>query len=123
MKDPAVKIEVQGAICITLAKSAPGDPRVEDQVFACADDKRDTIRANAVEALGYIGSKRAMARLYDSLKNEKNTRVRGAAATGLGWAHQKDAVPALQDAAANDKSMTVKEAAMKALKELGAAAR
>jgi HEAT repeat protein len=118
MKDPAVKIEVQGAVCLALAKTSPADPRVAEQVFRCADDKRDTVRANAVEALGHLASKEAFPRLLDALANDKNTRVRGAAATGLGWTGRKDAIPALEKAVAEDKSLTVRSAASNSIAKI-----
>lgn len=118
--DPRVKIEVQGAIALTLAKTSPGNPEVIATVNRLADDKRDTIRANAIEALGYLFTPESFDRLLLTLKEDKNTRVRGAAAAGLGHTKSPKAVFALQTAAESDKSFTVKDLAMKALKEIGA---
>lgn len=123
LSDPAVKIENVGAICITLAKIAPGDPKVEAALFKEAADKRDTVRANAVEGLGRVGSDKAYAFLPDELKNDKNTRCRAAAATGLGHTKRQEAIPALQAAAAEDKSESVRNAAIQSLKDLGATGR
>ena len=122
LEEPATKIEVQGAIAITLAKTAPRNERVIGELFRLAEEKRDTIRANAMEAIGHLASKRALERLSDALQNDKNTRVRAAAATGLGHTKWKEAIPPLQRAAASDKSRTVTDAAMEALKQLGATA-
>jgi HEAT repeat protein len=123
MKSPSVKIEVQGAICLALAKIAPDEKAVQERIFACADDKRDTIRANAIEAMGYLNTEDAYRRLLETLAGEKNTRVRGAAATGLGWTKRSEAEPALRKAVADDKSLTVRDAAVRALKEIGATAK
>lgn len=118
--DPRVKIEVQGAIALTLAKTSPGNPKVVAMVNHLADDKRDTIRANAIEALGYLFTPESFDRLLRTLQEDKNTRVRGAAAAGLGHTKSPKAVFALQTAADGDKSFTVKDLAMRALKEIGA---
>ena len=118
--DPRVKIEVQGAIALTLAQTSPGNPKVIAIVNKLADDKRDTIRANAIEALGYLFTQDSFDRLLTTLKEDKNTRVRGAAATGLGHTKSPKAIAALQAAADGDKAFTVKDLAMKALKEIGA---
>jgi len=123
LEDPATKIEVQGAIAITLAKTAPTNERVVAELFRLADENRDTIRANAMEAIGYFASKRAFDRLVDALENDENTRVRGAAATGLGHTKWKEAVEPLRRAASGDKSKTVTQAAMRALQELGSTAK
>ena len=118
--DASLKIEVVGALCIALGKLSPSDPNVETALLKAASDRRDTIRANAVEALGYVASEKAMKLLLETLKSEKNARVRAGAATGLGHAGKQEAIPALEDAAANDKAEQVKAAAIKSLRDLGA---
>ena len=114
------KIEITGSVCRAVARSAPKDERVVETLFKLADAVKDTIRANATEALGYIGTDKAMEKLKDALVNDKNTRVRGAAATGMKNSGRKDMVPSLEKALALDKSMTVKDAIQTALKELSA---
>ena len=121
--DPLLKIEIIGSICIALGKIAPKNPKVEEALFREAEEKRDTIRANAVEALGYVGSEKAYQHLVETLRSEKNTRVRAAAATGLGYTKRHDAIPALKAAADGDKSLSVKDAAVKSLHDLGATGR
>jgi HEAT repeat protein len=123
MDDVSVKIEVQGAICLALAKTAPDDKDVQARLFKAADDKRDTIRANAVEALGYVNTEEAWRHLLSTLAGEKNTRVRAAAATGLGWTKRSEAERALRKAVDEDKSLTVRDAAVRALQEIGATAK
>ncbi len=117
------KIEVKAACCIALAKMGPEDERCIDAVMRYSAHKKDTIRANAVEALGYLGSGDALARLLHVLVKDKNTRVRGAAARGLGILKNPEAIPALQKAAADDSSLTVKDEAIWALEQMGATLR
>ena len=115
------KIEVQGAICQALSKCAPTDERVVEAIFRKSHHKKDTIRANAIEALGRLRSDEAYERLVHLLVKDKNTRCRGAAATALGHTGRREAVPHLQTAAREDKAFTVKKCATDALKQLGAA--
>ena len=117
------KIEVKGACCIALAKMGPEDERCIDAVMRHSAHKHDTVRANATEALGHLGSTDALQRLLYLLEKDKNTRVRGAAATGLGILKNPEAIPALQKAAEDDKSLTVKDQAIWALEQMGATLR
>jgi hypothetical protein len=121
LADRKAKIEVQGAICQALSKCAPDDERVVEAIFDKSRHKKDTIRANAIEALGRLRSDAAFDRLVHLLVRDKNTRCRGAAATALGHSGRKEAVPHLQRAAREDGAFTVKDCAARALKELGAA--
>lgn len=115
------KIEVQGACLIALGKcGGTKSKEAADAILPFCSAKQDTVRANALEAYGYTGSKDAVGLLAEHLATEKNTRCRGAAATGLGWTKQKDAIPPLQAAANGDDAQTVRECAMNALKELSA---
>ena len=123
MRDPAVKIEVQGAMCLALAKTSPADARVVEQVHLCADDKRDTVRAYAAEAMGHLAGKESYERLLWFLAEDANTRVRAAAATGLGLTGRKEAVPALQKAIEVDKSLTVRSAASDAITKISSGGR
>jgi HEAT repeat protein len=118
LTSPFTKIEVTGSVSRAVARSAPKDERVVETLFKLADGVKDTIRANAIEALGYLGSDRAMKRLQDALVNDKNTRVRGAAATGMKNSKRKDMIPSLEIALKIDKSMTVRDAIQTALTEL-----
>jgi HEAT repeat protein len=114
------KIEVQGSCLISIGKCGKRDAGARDALLRYCGHKHDTVRANALEALGYLQSSEAVQILVEHLTTDKNTRCRGAAATGLGWTKLKDAVPHLQKAADEDDAFTVRDAAMKALKELGA---
>jgi HEAT repeat protein len=118
LTSPFTKIEVTGSVSRAVARSAPKDERVVETLFKLADGVKDTIRANALEALGYLGTDKAMDKLKDALVNDKNTRVRGAAATGMMNSKRKDMIPALEAALKLDKAMTVRDAIQKALTEL-----
>lgn len=117
----STKIEVQGACLIALGKTGRGDAGAAEALARWAETKADTVRANALEGLGWLATDEAVAKLTDHLKTEKNTRCRGAAATGLGHTLRKDVVPVLEAALAADDAMTVKDCISSALKELGAA--
>jgi HEAT repeat protein len=112
------KIEVMGSVAIAVARSAPADERVVDTLFQLIEHRKDTIRANAMEALGYLGSDRAMNRLVDTLQHDGNTRVRAAAATGLGNSGRKDMIPVLSQAMAGEGALTVKSEIQKAITTL-----
>ena len=86
------------------------------------EDRRDTVRAKAMEALGYVKDERSFALLLDKLQNEKNANVREGAAKGLKHAGRQEAIPALKAAVANEKSQPVRGAAIETLKALGATA-
>jgi HEAT repeat protein len=118
--DPALKIETVGAICITLGKTAPGDEKVAEMLSKEAADRRDTVRASALEALGYVPGDKAFPFLLEPLQHDRNAAARAGAATGLGHAGKQNAIPALQAAASGDKSEPVKAAAIQSLKDLGA---
>ena len=115
------KIEVQGACLIAIGKCGRRDAGAREALLRYCDHKQDTVRANALEALGYLQTSEAVTVLAEHLASDKNTRCRGAAATGLGWTKLKDAVPFLQEAADSDSAFTVRDCAMKAMKLLGAA--
>ena len=117
-KAPSTKIELTGSVSRAVAQTAPKDERVVETLFKLADAVKDTIRANAIEALGYVGTDKAMEKLKTALSEDKNTRVRGAAATGMKNSMRKDMIPFLEQALAADKSMTVKDAIETALKAL-----
>lgn len=117
----STKIEVQGACLIALGKLGKADTGATEALLRYAETKMDTVRANALEGLGYLATDYAIKTLKDHLTADKNTRCRGAAALGLGHTLRKDVVPALEAALAKDESMTVKDCISRALKELGAA--
>ena len=122
ISDSAVKMETRGAICITLGKTAPDDLKVQEVLYQQLEDRRDTVRAKAMEALGYVKDERSFALLLDKLQNEKNANVREGAAKGLKHAGRQEAIPALKAAVANEKSQPVRAAAIETLKALGATA-
>ena len=112
------KIEVQGACLQALSTCGKTDARASDALFRYAAHKHDTVRANALESIGRLGTDAAYALLVERLKSEKNTRCRGAAATGLGRSGRRDAIPLLEKALAEDDAVTVRECATRALAEL-----
>jgi HEAT repeat protein len=116
LTDKTTKIEVMGAAAIAAAKVAPTDERVVETLFSLAEAKKDTIRANAMEAIGHLASDKAVALLAKILAEDKNTRVRGAAAKGLGLTKRPEAIPALERAVAEDKAFTVRDEAMSAIR-------
>jgi len=118
MTNRRTKIEVVFACAISLAKSAPQDEEVVATIFEYSRHQKDTIRAGAVEALGYLRSDDAVARLKDVLVSDKNTRVRCAAAWGMGHTGRTELIPVLRAALEGDNSHTVRTAVLDAVKEL-----
>jgi HEAT repeat protein len=118
MTNPRTKIEIVGACALALGKSAPQDDRVIDVLFQFAQDKKDTIRAYSLEALGFLATDEAIARLADALENDKNTRVRASAAKGMQNSKRIDTIPYLRKAAGTDSALTVKGACMDAIRSL-----
>jgi HEAT repeat protein len=118
LTDKASKIEIMGAAAKAVARTAPTDERVAETLFLLCDHKKDTIRSNALEALGYLGTDKAMARLVDAMKNDKNTRARASAATGIENSKRKDQIPRLREAVEAEKALTVKAAIFQAIKTL-----
>ena len=112
------KIEVIGACALAVAQSAPEDPRVRDVLFEYAGHRKDTIRANCVEALGYLATDEVLERLHEVLLQDSNARVRGAAATGMQHSRRAECIPFLREALAAENSLQVKTACMTALQEL-----
>jgi len=112
------KIEVVSACCLALAKSAPEDEIVIQEIFRHCEEPKDTIRAGAAEALGYLKSDAAVQRLQQLLQVDKNTRVRAAAALGMGHTGRTELIPALRKAIAEDKAHTVRTSALEAIREL-----
>lgn len=118
MTHKSTKMEVMGAAACAVAQAAPQDARVVETLFALSRDRRDTIRANAVEALGYLATDEAMARLVEILTTEKNGRVRQSAARAMGHSKRPDAIPHLEKAIAEDKAFQVRDAALTALNDI-----
>ncbi len=118
LTDKATKIEVMGAAAKAVAQSAPADDRVAETLLGLCENKKDTIRSYALEALGHVATDRAMARLADALVHDKNTRARASAATGFENAKRKDQLPVLRAAVAAEGAMTVKAAIFRAIKTL-----
>lgn len=114
----AAKIEVIGAAAKALAQCAPPGHASLQAIFVFANHKKDTIRANALEALGYLATDEALARLTDALQNDKNGRIRGAAATGMAHSKHKAMIPVLRAALEAESAFQVKNAIMEALDKL-----
>ena len=115
---PGTKIELVSSLARAVAQTAPKDDRVIETIFKLADAVKDTIRANALEALGYLKTDRAVEKLKDSLAHEKNTRCRGAAARGMKNTGRKDLIPVLEAAVAGEKALPVIDEINDALAEL-----
>ena len=111
------KIEVVSSCAIAAAKCAPNDERVIEALFKQSHHRKDTIRSNTLEALGYLASDDAVKRLQEALTEDKLARARAAAATGLGWTYRPDAIPILEASIASKKenSMHVRQAASAAI--------
>ena len=105
------KIKVVGACAIALARCGGDDEEAVKALFKYSRHRKDTIRAYAVESLGYLATDAAVARLTEALQEDKLARVRAAGATGLGQTKRADALPALEKALAEDNSLQVREAA------------
>ncbi|MDJ0521671.1 MAG: HEAT repeat domain-containing protein [Planctomycetota bacterium] len=118
MTHKRTKIEIVRACALALAQSGPDDEDITRILLEYSDHKKDTIRAGATEALGYLKADAAMARLTHLLVADKNTRVRGAAASGIGHSGRTEMIPVLRQAIAKDKSHTVRTAALDAIAEL-----
>jgi hypothetical protein len=122
LSDSAVKMETLATVCLTVGKVGADDPRVEEALVRLVADRRDTVRAAAVEALGYVKNDKSFELVLSTFQKEKNATVRVGAAKGLGHAGRQEAIPALKAAVANEKAQPVREAAIAALKDLGATA-
>ncbi len=118
MTSKGTKIEIVHACAIALAKCGPDDEAVTEVILEYTGHQKDTIRAGAVEALGYLKSERALARLKEFLKHDKNTRVRAHAAWGIGHTMRTELIPLLRDAIKDDKAHTVRTAALEAIREI-----
>jgi len=115
---PSTKIEVMGSAARAAAQSGPRDERVVETIFKLCDTGKDTIRANALEAVGYLGSDKALDRLKDALVHDKNTRCRGAAARGMKNSGRKELIPVLEAAVPAERALTVKDEIARAITEL-----
>jgi len=118
MTSKRTKIKVVGACAIALGKSSGDDERAVETLFKYSKHRKDTIRSYAVEALGYLGTDEAIARLKEVIEGDKNTRVREYAALGLGHTKRPDVIPLLQAVAAEETAHTVRDACMRAIKEI-----
>jgi HEAT repeat protein len=117
---PALKMETLGQVCLTVGRVGHDDPKVEEALFKRVGEKRDTVRARVLEALGNVRTEKAFQHVHQALQKEKNATARAGAARGLGHAGRQDAVPALKAVVAKDNAQPVREAALEALKALGA---
>src|SRR5262249_8198192 len=52
--DASLKMETVAAVCLALGKTAPDDEKVRAALMKTANDHRDTVRAAAIEALGWV---------------------------------------------------------------------
>ena len=118
MTNKRTKIEIVHACALALAQSDPQDSRVIDVIFEYTGHKKDTIRAGAVEALGYLASDEAVAKLTEVLRHDKNGRVRGAAATGMGHTGRTELIPVLREAMESENAHQVKTAGLAAIQKL-----
>jgi HEAT repeat protein len=109
------KIEIMGAAAIAAAKSGPTDERVNEMLLKLASDRKDTIRSNAIEAIGFLGTDVALARLKEALTSDKNARVRGSAATGIQNSGRRDLIPVLEKALAAETAFQAKDRIQQAI--------
>lgn len=116
MRDRRTKIEVVGACTLAAAKCGPTDEHVIYAVMEYSRHRKDTIRSNALEAVGHLGSDEAVARLTEAIVEDKLARARAAAATGLGWTYRREVIPTLEKAIREDSSLHVQTAASDAIK-------
>lgn len=112
------KSKVISACAIALAQCASDDELTIEALLVYSHHKKDTIRAYTIEALGYLESDQALARLKEALFEDKNTRVREYAARGLGHTKQEIALPYLQEAMEKEKAFTVRQACMNAIRSI-----
>lgn len=118
MTSKRTKIKVVGACAVALAQSAGKDERAVEVLFKYSEHRKDTIRAYCVEALGYLATDEAVARLKEVLQSDKNTRVREYAAMGLGHTKRTDVLSLLKETAAEETAHTVRDACMTAIEEI-----
>ncbi len=116
MTHKRTKIKVVGACAIALGKCGGDHAPSVEALFKYSHHRKDTIRAYAVEALGYLGTDEAIERLTEALQEDDNARVRAAAATGLGWTRRSETIPVLEAALAEDNSHHVRDAVLAAIK-------
>ena len=118
MTSKRTKIKVVGAAAIALGKCGGNGADSVAALFEYSRHRKDTIRAYAVEALGYLATDAAIERLTEALQEDDNARVRAAAATGMGWTRRGETVPLLEKALAEDNSHQVRDAVLEAIKKL-----
>jgi len=118
MTNKRTKIEIVSACALALAQSEPKNPRVLEVILEFSGHRKDTIRAGAVEALGYIASDEAVARLKQVLMTDKNARVRSAAAMGFGHTKRPEFIPFLREAIGRENSHHVKTEGLAAIQKL-----
>jgi HEAT repeat protein len=110
------KIQVVGACAKALALCAPKDELVVETLFHFTKNRKDTIRASVVEAIGFLATDEAVDRLKEVLFEDKNARVRAAAATGMGHTKRAETIPFLEKALEEEKAFTVRNACMMAMR-------
>ena len=118
MTHKRTKIKVVGASAIALGKCGGDHAPSVEALFKYSHHRKDTIRAYAVEALGYLGTDAAIERLTEALQEDDNARVRAAAATGMGWTHRNETIEILEKALTEDNSHHVRHAVLAAVKIL-----
>ena len=82
-------------------------------------DKDSDVRRSAAEALGSIGSKKAIEPLINVLTTDKGSKVRESAAEALGSIGSKKAIEPLINVLTTDKGSKVRESAAEALGSIG----
>lgn len=118
MTSKRTKIKVVGACALALGQVAGKDERAVEVLLKYSHDKKDTIRAYVIEAIGYLGTDEAVQRITDAIENDKNTRVREYAARGLGHTKRDDVLPLLKKVAGETDAHTVRDACMWAIQEI-----
>ncbi|MCC7139751.1 MAG: HEAT repeat domain-containing protein [Planctomycetes bacterium] len=116
--NPSTKSEVLGAVCKAAAQVAPKDEKVVETLLDLTKAVKDMTRQYAADAIGWLASDAAIARLAEMLETERNGGVRTGACRGLGNTMRADAIPYLEKAIAQDKALQVKDAASTAITKI-----
>ena len=118
MTAAATKAEVVGSCAKAVAQTAPADEKVAEALFALGGHRKDTIRSYALEAIGYLGTDRAMKRLETALFEDKNGRARQSAAVGMQNSGRRDMIPVLERRLKDETAFQVKDAVQTAIRKL-----
>ncbi len=91
------------------------DPQSLPTLLQQAQDEDPLLRSRSVEALGYLGDKRAVQLLLDSLRHDPQSAVRWRAAEALGHLKDSAACAGLLDSLNQESDATVRGRAAEAL--------